>query len=119
MYIPTRRRLPAFLDRTPAFGFSLSLYTSRFKGCPTNLDRFSFSGLVSSTAHRPILIAAFDPRSTNPLRALPLVERTDAGIPSTHALSATAVLSSSRGTMNFSRLSLTVTVFFVTCSSSL
>ena len=119
---PTCRRLPAYFDLPPAIGFGLSLHTSSLRGCHTNLDRVSSAGLVFSTAHRLILIAALKALFTNAMLAIPLVERTNARIPRTCAFCATRVPSSSHRTTNFPRLSplfLVFFFFFTTCSSSL
>jgi len=70
------RRFRAFSDPLPAISSSSSLCTSNLSSCPTNLDRLSSTGRVSSTAYRLMLTAALECQFTNPVHFLPLVERT-------------------------------------------
>jgi|YelNatPaOPRAMG01_1025707.scaffolds.fasta_scaffold11686_9 hypothetical protein len=114
---PTDRRLSAFFDAPPAIGFRLCRRASTLRVFPKKLDRFRSSDLVVNTAHLLILMAVLKSRFRNSLRALPLVEHTDARIARTHALCDIIVLSSSRRAHNFCRLSPLFFVFFVTCPS--
>jgi len=47
-----------FFDRALAIGFDFSLYSSTVGDCSTMLDLVNSGGLVFSTAHRLILMAA-------------------------------------------------------------
>jgi len=69
------------------------------------LDRVSSLGLVFSTKHRLILMAALVSRSMNSLRALALVELINARSPRNCALCAITVSSSSLQAHTFSGLS--------------
>jgi hypothetical protein len=81
----TCRRLPVFLDRQPTSGSSFLPYNMTIRGSPTKFSLVSFGGLVSTTAHLLILMAAFKPRFTNSIRFLPLIVHTNARSPRTFA----------------------------------
>jgi hypothetical protein len=118
-YIPPDRRLQAVSDRPPAIGFSISVQYSSVRGCPTELNGISASGLVCSAAGLRIFMAAFKSWFTESLRSCPLVELTNAGSPRTRALcDTTSRHRPVRYTFFLAKVPLSL-VSFVVCSSSL
>jgi hypothetical protein len=83
----TCRRLPVFLDRPPTTVSNFFSYSLTLRGCPKKFLLVHSGGLVSSTAHLLILMAALKSRFTNSTRFLPsLVVLTNASSPRTFAL---------------------------------
>jgi len=84
---PRCRRLLVLLDRPSTTASNVVSYSSTLRGCPKKFSLVDSGGLVSSTAHFLVLIAAFKSRFTNSIRFSPLVVvLTSAPSPRTFAL---------------------------------
>jgi len=89
--------LPSLFQPATCYRLQLVLlHPSSFRGCPIEVNLLRCWGLVFSTAHLLIPIAALKYRFTNSMRLLPLLELTFGRTARTRALCTTTVSLSSR-----------------------